>query len=694
MRHGVLPRTLHVDAPSSHVDWSAGAVELLTEPVSWSAEGRPRRAGVSSFGISGTNAHVVLEQIEPAVDTVPTELDADSSETAAVVPWVLSGRTEAALRAQAERLREFVEGAGAEVRAVDLGFSLATQRSAFDHRAVVVAADKSVALEALAAGLPDAGVVEGVAGGGRTAFLFSGQGSQRLGMGRELHALFPVFADAFDAVCAVLDEHLERPLREVVWGEDEDALNRTAFAQAGLFAVEVALYRLLESWGVRPEFVAGHSIGEVAAAHVAGVFSLADACVLVAARGRLMQELPAGGAMVAVEATEAEVLPHLTDDVSVAAVNGPSSVVVSGAEAAVEAVAEVFRGLGRRTSRLRVSHAFHSPLMEPMLDEFRAVVDGLSFSEPKIPVVLNVTGRVAAPGELTTPDYWVTHVRDAVRFGDGIGALVEQGVTRFVEVGPDGVLSGMALESAGDDAHLVPLLRKDREEESAVLAALARLHVAGARVDWAAYFAGTGARAVDLPTYAFQRRRYWPEAGMAATAADARSAGVDASDHPLLGAVVALPDSGGVVLTGRLSVESQPWLADHVVLGRTLLPGTGLVELALTAGETVGCVTVEELTLAAPLVLPEQGAVQVRVVVGPQDADHRTVAVYSRPEGAEDAPWTTHASGFLVEGVVSAEFDLVQWPPVGAEVVPVEGAYEVFRERGYGYGPVFRGLRA
>ncbi|WP_189595431.1 acyltransferase domain-containing protein, partial [Streptomyces calvus] len=475
-------------------------------------------------------------------------------------------------------------------------------------------------------------------------------------------------------VCAVLDEHLERPLREVVWGEDEDALNRTAYAQAGLFAVEVALYRLLESWGVRPEFMAGHSIGEVAAAHVAGVFSLADACVLVAARGRLMQALPAGGAMVAVEATEAEVLPHLTDEVSVAAVNGPSSVVVSGAEAAVEAVAEVFRGLGRRTSRLRVSHAFHSPLMEPMLEGFRAVVDGLSFSEPKVPVVSNVTGRVAVPGELTTPDYWVTHVRDGVRFGDGIGALVEQGVTRFVEVGPDGVLSGMARESAGDDAHLVPLLRKDREEESAALTALARLHVTGVRVDWAAYFAGTGARAVDLPTYAFQRRRYWPEAGTAATAADARSAGVDASNHPLLGAVVALPDSGGVVLTGRLSVESQPWLADHVVLGRTLLPGTGLVELALTAGETVGCVTVEELTLAAPLVLPEQGAVQVRVVVGPQDADHRTVAVYSRPEGAEDAPWTTHASGFLVEGVVSAEFDLVQWPPVGAEVVPVEGA--------------------
>ncbi|MEU4310165.1 SDR family NAD(P)-dependent oxidoreductase, partial [Streptomyces rochei] len=693
MRHGVLPRTLHVDAPSSHVDWSAGAVELLTEVREWPGGERVRRAGVSSFGISGTNAHLILEQPEPVAELEPAG-EGVASLSPGVVPLVVSGRSAEALRAQAGRLREFLAAGSAD--ALDVAFSLATQRSRFDHRAVVVAGDYDGALAALEAGLPNAGVVEGVATGtGRTAFLFSGQGSQRLGMGRELYARFPVFAETFDAVCAGLDEHLERPLRVVMWGEDGSVLDGTAYAQAGLFAVEVALFRLLTSWGVRPEFVAGHSIGEVAAAHVAGVFSLADACALVAARGRLMQALPAGGSMVAVEATEAEVLAHLgtVAGASIAAVNGPSSVVVSGVEEAVAAVAEAFREQGRRTSRLRVSHAFHSPLMEPMLDEFREVVAGLSFGEPRVPVVSNVTGRVAEAGELADPGYWVRHVREAVRFDDGVRALAEQGVSRFVELGPDGVLCGMARERAGEDAVLVPLLRKDRDEEGTALAALGRLHVTGVTVDWAAVLDGTGARAVDLPTYAFQRRRYWPET-TAVTAADPRSAGVDAAEHPLLGAVVALPDSGGVVLTGRLSVEAQPWLADHVVLGRILLPGTGLVEMALAAGEAAGCATVEELTLAAPLVLPESGGLQVRVVVGPHTDARRTVAVYSRPENAGDAQWTAHASGFLTETAAAAAAEWGEWPPTGAEVLPVEAAYEVFSERGYGYGPVFRGLRA
>ncbi|MEN2423896.1 type I polyketide synthase [Streptomyces rimosus] len=691
MHHGVLPRTLHVDEPSTHVEWSAGAVELLTSEAEWPQGDGPRRAGVSSFGISGTNAHVILEQPEPVAADTGTDVPATEPGATA---WVLSGRNEAALRGQAARLLPLVTG-NDSLSARDIGHSLVTGRSTFARRAVVWGQDRDAlvrALSALAAGEADPGLAEGPAGAGKTAFLFSGQGSQRLGMGRELHSRYPVFAESFDAVCAALDEHLEHPLREVVWGEDAELLNQTAYAQAGLFAIEVALYRLAESWGVHADFVAGHSIGEVAAAHVAGVFSLGDACALVAARGRLMQALPAGGAMVAIRATEAEVLPQLTEGVSIAAINGPSSVVVSGAEDAVLAIARHFEEEGRKATRLRVSHAFHSPLMEPMLEDFRSVVARLSFGTPAIPVVSNLTGGLAEPDQLADADYWVRHVREAVRFADGIGALRTAGATRFLELGPDSVLTAMARETASDEAVLAPVLRKDRPEETTLLGALAQLYVRGASVDWAVLFAGSGARWVDLPTYAFQHERFWP-AGGAARAGDVRSAGLGSAGHPLLGAAVELAGSGGLLFTGRLSVSSHPWLADHVVLGSVLVPGTALVELVLRAADEVGCGLLEELALAAPLVLPASGgAVQVQVWVGePDDDGRRSVSVHSR-EG--EGPWTLHAEGAVTTGAATASFDAAVWPPKGAEPLEVAGCYDALADAGLMYGPAFQGLRA
>ncbi|TLP50432.1 type I polyketide synthase, partial [Microbispora triticiradicis] len=699
MRHGVLPRTLHVTEPSSHVDWTAGNVRLLTERRPWPSGDRPRRAGVSSFGVSGTNAHVVLEEAPPAEPvTQSSPASAPVWPAATPVPLPVSARDADSLRAQAARLLEHLDGSP-DTSVVDLGYSLATSRAALAHRAVLLATDRESVLRGLAelsAGEPSAAIVRGTAAESDTAFLFTGQGAQRLGMGRELHAAFPVFAQAFDAVVAELDAHLDRPLREVIWGEDADLVDQTAYAQAGLFAVEVALFRLVESWGVRPDYLVGHSVGELAAAHVAGMLSLADACRLVAARGRLMQALPSGGAMVAVEATEDEVLPLLVEGVDIAAVNGPSAVVVSGQEAPVLALAAQLAEQGRKTRRLRVSHAFHSQLMEPMLADFAEVAESLTYGRPSIPIVSTVTGAFADSG-FGTARYWVDQVRGAVRFADAVTTLAAQGVTRFVELGPDAVLTAMARQTVGTGA-LLPTLRKDRQEPAAMIAALAGLHTSGLPVDWQAVFAGSGAVRADLPTYAFQRRRYWVEA---APTADVAAAGLDAPGHPLLGAVVQMPDSGEVVLTGRLSTRAQPWLADHRVMGRVLVPGTAFVELAIRAGDQVGCAVLDELTLHAPLALPEADSVhrgvRIQVVLGPQDAASpaRTVAIYSRlDEPGTDLPWTLHAEGVLTAGAAPAEDATAEWPPPGAVPVELGDLYGDLAEAGLGYGPVFQGLRA
>ncbi|MGW9486485.1 SDR family NAD(P)-dependent oxidoreductase, partial [Streptomyces diastaticus] len=700
LRNGRLPATLNVDAPSDQVDWTTGSVELLTEAREWTGSGRPRRAGVSSFGISGTNAHVIVEQAPAAAlpATGPATGDTDGGQAAApVVPWLLSARDRDALRAQAERLLDHLTAAKTRApRPLDVACSLATTRASFEHRVAVTGAGRNGLLAALGA------VARGeepstTAGEGLLAVLFPGQGSQRLGMGRDLHERFPVFAEAFDAVCAGLDEHLDRPLREVVWGDDEDALNATAYAQAALFALGVALHRLTASWGVTPDLVAGHSIGEIAAAHVAGVFSLADACALVAARGRLMQALPEGGAMAAVQATEEEVLPHLTDGVSVAAVNGPASVVVSGTAEGVEKVTGALRELGRRTTALRVSHAFHSPLMEPMLEEFRAVVAGLTPQAPAIPVVSNLTGTTAGAEELCSAEYWVRHVREAVRFADGVRALHEAGATRFLELGPDGVACAMARESLPETAVTVAAQRRTAPGEAALVEAVARLHGHGVRVDWPAFFAGLDARRVDLPTYAFQRRRFWP-AQMMAMGAGAEAAGLAPTGHPLLGGAVELAGTDGHLFTGRLSQGTHGWVCDHRVMGAVLVPGTALLELAVHAGGVLGCERVEELTLAAPLVLPERGTVQVQVgVAAPDPEGRRAIAIHSRPADDPGAPWTSHAEGTLAAGPAQApatDFDATVWPPEKAEPLDTAGLYERFEDAGFSYGPVFQGLRA
>ncbi|WP_307822095.1 SDR family NAD(P)-dependent oxidoreductase [Streptomyces coffeae] len=691
MRAGTLPRTLHVDEPTPHADWSAGNIQLLTEARPWPETDHPRRAGVSSFGISGTNVHVIIEEA-PRTAHPAAAAATPGRPSAGTVPWALSARTEETLRAQAARLHaHLAERPGMD--AVDVGFSLATTRTALEHRAVVLGQDRDALLDSLAAlaeGATPAGVAQGVTRArARTVFLFSGQGAQRVGMGRGLAAAFPVFARVLGEVCAALE------LDPAVFGDGE-LLAQTRHTQGALFAFEVALFRLLESWSVRADFLLGHSVGEIAAAHVAGVFSLADAARLVSARGRLMQALPAGGVMVAVEAAEGEVRQALVGwegRVAVAAVNGPRAVVVSGEQAAVD---EVLAGLeGRRSKRLVVSHAFHSPLMEPMLAEFREVVASITYAPPRIPVVCDTTGLLGDGGELSTPEYWVRHVREAVRFADGVRALADEGADVFVEVGPSGALTAMAqdtLDEVRPGLLALPLVRKDRPEHEALPAAVARAWAHGVEVDWPALL--PGGRRVDLPTYAFQRRRYWlKDTDPALGRPDAL--GLGDAEHPLLGAAVPLADGQGTVLTGRLSLRTHPWLADHTVLGTVLLPGAALVELALRAGAGTRCERIEELTLGAPLVVPDEGHITVQVRVGAEEeGDRRAVSIHARAADSADGEWTRHAHGVLVADPGRDDFALTQWPPQGAASVPLHGLYERLAVEGYAYGPAFQGLTA
>ncbi|WP_435822427.1 SDR family NAD(P)-dependent oxidoreductase, partial [Micromonospora humida] len=668
LRFGVLPASLHVVVPSSQVDWSGGGVAVLGEARVWPEVGRVRRAGVSSFGISGTNAHVILEEAqEPERPAESGPSAGPVSPVLSVVPWVISAKSPDALRARAEQLVSCVD-----LDLVDVGFSLATTRAVFEHRAAIVAGDRAgfrTALQTLANGGAGAGLFQAAAAPApRLAMVFSGQGSQRPGMGAELYRRYPAFAQA-------MDEVLDRlPIRDVLFGQDQDRLAETGNAQPALFAFQVALFRLTESWGVVPDHVAGHSIGEIAAAHVAGVLSLDDACTLVAERARLMQALPGDGAMVALRAGEEEVLPLLSDEVSIAAVNGPRAVVIAGTE---EAVLRVAAGFDRST-RLRVSHAFHSHLMQPVLADFQAVVDRLTFNRPQIDVV--------AGGDVTEPGYWVRHVRDTVRYADRVARLTDLGVTVSLEIGPDSVLSALGPRTAAN----IPLCRRNQPEDVTVVTATARAHVHGVAVHWPALF--PGARRVDLPTYPFRSTRFWPAVSLAT--GDVTSAGLDAVDHALLGAGVDLPDRGGRVFTGRLSVAALPWLADHVIHGVNLFPATGFVELVRRAARAVDDLALDELTLRTPLVLPATGTVQIQVTVdGPDAAERRPVAVYART-GDDDGPWTQHAAGLLSPAGPQTAGPAGEWPPPGAVPIDLDGLYPGLAGRGFAYGETFRGLRS
>ncbi|OBI51545.1 type I polyketide synthase [Mycobacterium sp. E787] len=694
MRHGVMPETLHVDEPTPHVDWSAGAVSLLTEPRPWPVQDRPRRAGVSAFGISGTNAHVIVEQ---------APLEAENPECPgddAAAPWVLSARSADALANQAARLLAHVEAHPA-LRPVDVGWSLVSTRSLFEHRAVVVGADRdglTAGLASLAAGEPGSGVVAGRARAlGRTVFVFPGQGSQWAGMGAELLDTSTVFAEQLRRCDKALAEHVEWSLLDVIRGvPGAPGLDRVDVVQPALWAVMVSLAGLWRSMGVVPDAVIGHSQGEIAAACVAGALSLEDAARVVALRSRLLVRLSGAGGMVSLAcgpARAGELVAAWGDRLNIAAVNGVSAVAVSGD---VDALAELMRRCEAEDIRARkidVDYASHSAQVDAIREPLLEALTGIAPRPSEIAFFSTATGDLMDTAGLDA-DYWYRSIRQTVQFERALRRACDAGHRVFIEASPHPVLiAGIEQTLAGqaDDAVVIPSLGRDDGGLQRFWLSVGQAHVAGVHVDWGSALAG-GHR-VDLPTYGFVRRRFWLPDGSTGSG-DAASLGVESAEHGFLRAVVDRPDSGGVVLTGRLSVAAQPWLAGHAVAGTVLFPGAGFVELAIRAGDEVGCGTIEELTLSAPLVLPADGAVQVQVVVDDAgDSAHREVSVYSRAAQA-DSEWVLHAQGLLSERPVTPGADLSVWPPVGATSVDVAGAYERLAGRGYQYGPAFQGLRA
>ncbi|MER0243711.1 beta-ketoacyl synthase N-terminal-like domain-containing protein, partial [Streptomyces sp. HSW2009] len=699
MQHGTLPQTLHVDEPTPHVDWESGAVRLLTEQRTWPETGRPRRAAVSSFGVSGTNAHVILEQAPDLVRE--PEPEPQGYAAAPAVAWPLSARSPQALHAAADRLLTAVE-ANPDWSPTAVAHALATERSTFEHRAVVIGADHSelaAGLGALAQGQEHPGVVTGSGNHGRPVFVFPGQGSQWTGMATELLATSDVFRQSIAECENALAPYVEWSLTDVL--TNGEPIERVDIVQPALFAVMVSLARVWQSLGVHPTAVIGHSQGEIPAAVIAGALTLEDGARVTALRSQAIHTTLTGhGTMASVSLTPeaTQQLPGAWgDQLHIAAHNGPHTTVIAGQTTAVEQLLTHCEQHNIHARRINVDYASHTPYVEAIRGQLSDSLGVLKPHKSDVPLYSTTTGEALDTTQLTA-DYWYTNLRQPVLLTHAVTTALNNGHTLFIEISPHPVLTTPLhdiTEATNHPATITGTLRRDHGTWTQLLTAAATTHTHGTPPNWTHLLPPT-TNHPNLPTYPFQRQHYWLAAPEAA--GDVRAAGLDAAEHPLLGGVLSLAGGGGeAVLVGRVSVRSQPWLADHAVWGTVLVPGAALVELAVRTGDQVGCDVLEELTLAAPLVVPEGVAVRLQLTVGAAEegSGRRPLTIHSQPDGAgPDAGWSCHATGFVSSGARQPDWDLAVWPPAGAEPVELDGFYPRLAASGLGYGPVFQGLRA
>jgi len=717
LKHQEIPPHLHFQQPTPHLDWDHTPIQVPTALQPWSAGASPRIAGVSSFAFSGTNAHVVLAEA-PAQTVEPTPERPFHLLT-------LSAKSADALKQMVNQYHQYVE-THPEVSIGDLCLTTNEGRSHFEHRLGVVTSSRSflvAQLEELSQGQLPTGAVQGMASEPpKIAFLFTGQGSQYPGMGRQLYETQPVFKDALDRCSQLLEPYLDQPLLSVLYPAEGEAspLDQTAYTQPALFALEYALAQLWLSWGVYPDVVMGHSVGEYVAACIAGVFSLEDGLKLIAERGRLMQALPSTGTMVVVMASESEVrslMGTAYKDCAIAAINGPQNVVVSGPKAALEPFCQTLEQKGIKVTPLTVSHAFHSPLMEPMLADFRAVAATVKYQTPQVDIVSNLNGQLVSDAEIANPDYWCRHILQPVRFADSIRTLQAQGYADFLEIGPKPVLAGMAYHCLTPDTPestvLSPSLRRGQEDWQVILSTLAQLYSRGALVKWEAIAQGYSYRRLPLPTYPFQRQWYGVEVEVSAQRLG-RNRAAATQVHPLLGARLQLAGSQEYRFEAGLSLVEQSYLSDHQIYQQVIVPATAYMEMGLAAARATRSVLplqLKGMSIQQPMMLAASRIKAVQVVLRPTDQATEqdvlksyTFEIFSQADDKtgsasdDEVLWTCHALGHVnaltQPESLPAAVDMEECLTAYSESIDVAEYYQALQQRGMEYGPCFQGIQA